>query len=170
MQFCIYSSTETALRLNTSKHRDCFKMEHIVFSRVPGITIATDVICGFPTETPEDFACTMALCRKYCFSSLFINQFYPRPGTPAAQMPRIPTQEVCVLLLIHCFIRSLTDIIVSTFMQVKQRSRELSEFFQSYHPYKGREGTVYRVLITDVAHDQMRLVGHNKFYEQVGVS
>jgi len=62
--------------------------------RVPGITIATDIICGFPTETPEDFEQTLSLVSEYQFPSLFINQFYPRPGTPAARMRRIPTQEV----------------------------------------------------------------------------
>ncbi len=62
--------------------------------RVPGVTIATDVICGFPTETVDDFEQTVELVREYQFPSLFINQFYPRPGTPAARMTRIPTQEV----------------------------------------------------------------------------
>ena len=62
--------------------------------RVPGITIATDVICGFPTETWEDFQETVALVERYKFPSLFINQFYPRPGTPAARMKRLPTEEV----------------------------------------------------------------------------
>ena len=62
--------------------------------RVPGITIATDIICGFPTETEEDFDDTMSLCEKYEFPSLYINQFYPRPGTPAAKMKRIPTEIV----------------------------------------------------------------------------
>lgn len=60
-----------------------------LYPRVPGITIATDIICGFPTETEHDFEDTMALCRKYRFPSLFINQFFPRPGTPAANMTRV---------------------------------------------------------------------------------
>ena len=47
---------------------------------VPGITVATDLILGFPTESTEDFEQTMALVEKYKFPSLFINQFYPRPG------------------------------------------------------------------------------------------
>lgn len=68
-------------------------------SRVPGITIATDIICGFPSETDADFEETMTLCSKYKFPSLFINQFFPRPGTPAAKMPRVAsTQEVSFLL------------------------------------------------------------------------
>ena len=65
--------------------------------RVPGVTIATDIICGFPTETEEDFQDTMSLCEHYKFPSLFINQFYPRPGTPAARMPRLPSQEVLMI-------------------------------------------------------------------------
>lgn len=66
----------------------------IYFTRVPGVSIATDIICGFPTETEEDFSETMSVCEKYRFPSLFINQFYPRKGTPAARMPKIPTDMV----------------------------------------------------------------------------
>ena len=45
----------------------------------------------------QDFEETLALVSEYQFPSLFINQFYPRPGTPAARMKRIPTQEVALL-------------------------------------------------------------------------
>lgn len=65
--------------------------------RVPGITIATDIICGFPTETENDFQETLDLCKKYKFPSLFINQFYPRPGTPAARMQRVPASDVSTI-------------------------------------------------------------------------
>jgi threonylcarbamoyladenosine tRNA methylthiotransferase CDKAL1 len=41
---------------------------------VPGITIATDVICGFPGETEEDHQETIQLVKDYQFPSLFINQ------------------------------------------------------------------------------------------------
>lgn len=112
--------------------------------RVPGITIATDVICGFPTETDEDFEETMSLCEKYKFPSLFINQFFPRPGTPAARMTRVSSPQ-----------------------QVKGRTKRLSDFFQSYEPYNHQVGTVQRVLVTEVSHDKKHYVAHNKFYEQV---
>ena len=42
----------------------------------------------------QDFSETLALVEKYEFPSLFINQFYPRPGTPAARMKRVPTHKV----------------------------------------------------------------------------
>jgi len=111
--------------------------------RVDGLTIVTDIIAGFPTETHEDWEETMDLCRKYKFPSLFINQFFPRPGTPAAKMKRIDTAEV------------------------KKRTRELTSLFHSYHPYEGREGEEYDVLVTDTSHDGAYFVGHNERYEQV---
>ncbi|NXD66548.1 CDKAL methylthiotransferase, partial [Eolophus roseicapillus] len=63
-------------------------------AKVPGITIATDIICGFPGETDEDFQETVKLVEHYRFPSLFINQFYPRPGTPAAKMHQVPAAVV----------------------------------------------------------------------------
>ncbi|XP_066862783.1 threonylcarbamoyladenosine tRNA methylthiotransferase isoform X3 [Kogia breviceps] len=62
--------------------------------KVPGITIATDIICGFPGETDQDFQETVKLVEEYKFPSLFINQFYPRPGTPAAKMEQVPAQVI----------------------------------------------------------------------------
>lgn len=110
---------------------------------VPGITIATDIICGFPTETEEDFEETLSLCAKYRFPSLYINQFYPRPGTPAARMKRIAT-----------------DI-------VKGRTRRLSQLFDTILPYEGRIGQEYDILVTEIAADKKHFVGHNQFYEQI---
>ena len=43
----------------------------------------------------------------------------------------------------------------------------MTDVFHSYEPYTGREGSVYRVLVTDVSHDGRFLVGHNDCYEQV---
>ena len=57
-------------------------------AKVPNMIIATDVICGFPGETEEEFDETLKLVEKYKFPVLNISQFYPRPGTPAAKMKR----------------------------------------------------------------------------------
>jgi threonylcarbamoyladenosine tRNA methylthiotransferase CDKAL1 len=59
---------------------------------VPGLQLATDIICGFPGETDEAFEGTMALVRRYRFAHTHISQFYPRPGTPAARMAKVPSQ------------------------------------------------------------------------------
>ncbi|XP_041987453.1 threonylcarbamoyladenosine tRNA methylthiotransferase [Aricia agestis] len=123
------------------------EFEHVVEflrSRVAGITIATDIICGFPTETDKDFEDTMTLCQKYKFPSLFINQFYPRPGTPAAKMTRVATPQ-----------------------EVKKRTKRLSEFFRSYEPYGHKVGQIQEVLVTDISHDKNYYVSHNQYYEQV---
>ncbi|XP_068016958.1 threonylcarbamoyladenosine tRNA methylthiotransferase [Melanerpes formicivorus] len=111
--------------------------------KVPGITIATDIICGFPGETDEDFQETMKLVEQYRFPSLFINQFYPRPGTPAAKMHQVPAAVK------------------------KQRTKDLSQLFHSYSPYDHKVGERQRVLVTEESFDSNYYVAHNSFYEQV---
>jgi threonylcarbamoyladenosine tRNA methylthiotransferase CDKAL1 len=55
--------------------RDDFgRVVDVLRRKVAGITIATDIICGFPTETDQYFEDTLALCKKYKFPSLFVNQ------------------------------------------------------------------------------------------------
>ena len=122
---------------------DFFKVADTLLEKVPGITIATDIICGFPGETEADWAATMELCRKYEFIELHLSQFYPRPGTPAARMKRVDTKEV------------------------KRRSRELTKYIESYRPHEHLVGTTQRVWVTDVAKDKVSLVGHTKSYVQV---
>ncbi|KAI4482611.1 hypothetical protein M0804_008464 [Polistes exclamans] len=132
--------------VDMKREYSCSEFEYVVDflkSKISNITIATDIICGFPTETENDFEETMKLCKKYKFPNLFINQFFPRPGTPAAKMRRVPTQEV------------------------KQRTKRLTEFFHSYQPYDHKIRLIEKVLVTELSHDKLHYVGHNKFYEQV---
>ncbi|XP_057527120.1 uncharacterized protein LOC130806178 isoform X1 [Amaranthus tricolor] len=110
---------------------------------VPGMQIATDIICGFPGETDDDFDQTVELIKEYKLAQVHISQFYPRPGTPAARMKKVPSAIV------------------------KKRSRQLTAVFESFTPYNGMEGLIERVWITDVAADGIHLVGHTKGYIQV---
>eukprot|EP00850_Spirogloea_muscicola_P004552 SM000019S05096 [mRNA] locus=s19:890270:893256:+ [translate_table: standard] len=110
---------------------------------VPDIQLATDIICGFPGETDADFEETVAVVEHYRFPHVHISQFYPRPGTPAARMKRVPTAVV------------------------KQRSRQLTAAFEAFTPYAGMEGAEERVWVTDTASDGNKLVGHTKSYVQV---
>jgi len=54
---------------------------------VPDLAVSTDIIVGFPGETEEDFAATLAVVEAARFDNAFMFQFSPRPGTPAADMP-----------------------------------------------------------------------------------
>jgi tRNA-2-methylthio-N6-dimethylallyladenosine synthase len=51
--------------------------------RLPDVSIAGDIIVGFPTETDEDFAATERLMRRVPFKNNFIFKYSPRPGTTA---------------------------------------------------------------------------------------
>jgi tRNA-2-methylthio-N6-dimethylallyladenosine synthase len=68
-----------------------------VRAAMPDAAITTDIIVGFPGETEEDFAETLRVVEAARFSSAFMFQYSPRPGTPAAtmegQLPKKVVQE-----------------------------------------------------------------------------
>lgn len=54
-------------------------------AKLPGVQIASDLICGFPTETDEDHEQTCNLLRRSRLKNCFIFKYSPRPGTAAAR-------------------------------------------------------------------------------------
>lgn len=54
---------------------------------IPGLAVTTDIIVGFPGESDEDFAQTLALVEEVRFDGAFTFQYSRRPGTAAAVMP-----------------------------------------------------------------------------------
>ncbi len=63
-------------------------------SRMPGITISTDLIVGFPGESDDDFAQTLSLIDDAGFDRGFVFKYSPRAGTPAASMESHPEELV----------------------------------------------------------------------------
>jgi len=61
--------------------------------RVPGLTLSTDMIVGFPGETDEDFEQTLTLVRRVGFVSLFGFKYSPRPYTPALKLDDDVSEE-----------------------------------------------------------------------------
>ncbi len=57
--------------------------------RFPNLTLSTDFIVGYPSETAEDFERTILLLEKTKPLKVNITRFSPRPNTPAANMPDI---------------------------------------------------------------------------------
>ncbi|RLI08078.1 2-methylthioadenine synthetase [Candidatus Bathyarchaeota archaeon] len=52
----------------------------------PDLSLSTDIICGFPGETEEQFGASMRLVEEVQPDVLNISRFWPRPGTEAAEM------------------------------------------------------------------------------------
>jgi tRNA-2-methylthio-N6-dimethylallyladenosine synthase len=50
---------------------------------MPDVSVASDFIVGFPTETDGDFSATLELTRESRFKNSFIFKYSPRPGTTA---------------------------------------------------------------------------------------
>ena len=60
---------------------------------MPDAAFTTDVMVGFPGETEEQFANTVAFVREIGFMHLHVFRFSPRPGTIAATLrPTVPAE------------------------------------------------------------------------------
>lgn len=55
-------------------------------SKIPGLSLSTDIIVGFPNETEDEFNDTLTLCDEVKYESAFTFIYSPRRGTPAAKM------------------------------------------------------------------------------------
>jgi tRNA-2-methylthio-N6-dimethylallyladenosine synthase len=61
---------------------------------VPDLALGTDIIVGFPGETEEDFAQTLAVVDAVRYDSAFTFIYSPRQGTEAAGMPDQVPEDV----------------------------------------------------------------------------
>ena len=61
---------------------------------IPDMAITTDIIVGFPGETPEDVDETIDVVRRVKFDNAFTFLYSKRTGTPAAAMEdQVPEEE-----------------------------------------------------------------------------
>lgn len=63
-------------------------------SLVPDVSLGTDIIVGFPTETEEEFQETYRLLSEIKYSVAFIYAYSPRKGTPAMRWSDDIPEEV----------------------------------------------------------------------------
>ncbi len=74
-------------RMNRRYDREKYlELVNYAKEQIPGLSLTSDIIVGFPGETYEDFCDTVSLIREVKFSSLFTFIYSPREGTPAAAM------------------------------------------------------------------------------------
>ena len=61
---------------------------------IPDIAITTDIIVGFPGETPEDVDETIDVVKRVQYDNAFTFIYSKRTGTPAAAMEQVPEETV----------------------------------------------------------------------------
>lgn len=64
------------------------------FRKAMNITISTDVIVGFPTETKMDFEETVDMLKRVKPDFLNLSRYWPRKDTPAGEMRQLPRDVV----------------------------------------------------------------------------
>jgi threonylcarbamoyladenosine tRNA methylthiotransferase MtaB len=69
---------------DSAEYRRIAEMIREIFDN-PALT--TDVMTGFPGESDEDFAASMAFVREMAFAKIHVFAYSPRPGTVAADRP-----------------------------------------------------------------------------------
>ena len=62
------------------------KLFNKIKNTIPNVSITTDIIVGFPSESEEDFEDTLDVVNRCKFDSAFTFIFSPREGTPASKM------------------------------------------------------------------------------------
>ncbi len=146
----VQSGDDEVLRLMNRFYsaEDFTRVINSLRAEIPEITLATDVICGFPSESREAFERTAELIKKVQPDIVNISKFFPRPHTPAEKMKPF----------IHP-------------RQVKERSRRLAELssklsFQRNRRWMGWEG---RILVDEVGKKTVSWAGRNFAYKPVVV-
>lgn len=86
MHLSMQSGSDTVLGAMGRRHNG-ETVRRIVRAAGENITFSWDIICGFPGESDQLFAETLALVRDTRPIKIHAFPFSPRPGTPAADMP-----------------------------------------------------------------------------------
>jgi ribosomal protein S12 methylthiotransferase len=67
---------------------------HGVRQRVPGITLRTTFMVGFPGESEQDFESLLDFVRRVPFERAGVFRYFAEEGTPAAELPdQVPPEE-----------------------------------------------------------------------------
>jgi len=92
----VQTGNNKILKLMKRKYtvEDFFKIINKFRKEIPDITISTDIICGFPTETEQEFLDSYNLIKEIKPDVLNINMFWPRSKTKAAEMKQILSRDI----------------------------------------------------------------------------
>jgi tRNA-2-methylthio-N6-dimethylallyladenosine synthase len=96
LHFPLQSGSDRVLKLMRRSYRRERYLEWLerIRAAIPGVSVSTDVIVGFPGETDRDFADTLDAVREARFDQAYTFQYSTRPGTPAATMDEEVRKEI----------------------------------------------------------------------------
>jgi tRNA-2-methylthio-N6-dimethylallyladenosine synthase len=85
----VQSGSDRVLKRMVRRHTVAEYRERVLSlqAEVPGLTLSTDIIVGFPGESREDFEQTLELVKTVGFVGVFGFKYSPRPHTPALRWP-----------------------------------------------------------------------------------
>lgn len=92
----IQSGSDSVLNLMNRDYSitDIAEKLKILRAKFPMLSISTDIICGFPGESKEDFNQTIDLIKWLKPEILNISKFTPRPGTKAKNMEQLDSKII----------------------------------------------------------------------------
>lgn len=84
----LQSGSDTVLRRMNRRYNttDYTRAVEYLRSRIPDVAITTDIITGFPGETPLEFEESLKYVQEMEFARIHVFPYSPREGTPAARM------------------------------------------------------------------------------------
>ena len=91
----IQSGDNEVLRRMGRRHKreDVIELCNKIRRIRPEVKFGADFICGFPTESEEQFNNTCKLVKEAGINKLHVFPYSERSGTPAAKMQQLPMEE-----------------------------------------------------------------------------
>jgi tRNA-2-methylthio-N6-dimethylallyladenosine synthase len=92
----VQSGSSHVLQLMAREYTRDWYLERIAWIKAARreISMTTDIIVGFPGETPHDFEETLTMLAEVGYDAVFAFKYSQRPNTPAIHMPdSIPEEE-----------------------------------------------------------------------------
>ena len=90
----VQSGSDRILKAMNRKHtaEQYLRLVERIRAARPDIVLTSDFIVGFPGETEDDFAATMALVEAVGYGMAYSFKYSARPGTPAAERTPVPPE------------------------------------------------------------------------------
>ena len=140
----VQSGSDKILKLMGRRYtKDNYKELFDKLKKIPGISITTDIIVGFPGETEEDFLDTLDIVNYCKYDGAFTFIYSPRVGTPAAKL----------------FEKDKT-----TLEEKEQRLYRLNELINDYSLKSNKKmvNNVYPILVEGLSSKEKMMYGYTE--------